>query len=553
VVSVSILPTRGPFPLMRTTLKKGKSRGLSGNAGLTSVGWGDNPLLSGSSVFASFEYSRESADPINRSSASLPVQPTPFDHEVLRRLPLAEAILLLLGQATLPEYCLDLFDRRRELCYQRLLSFDTFVALIREALLTYHGSGRKACAQAQLQGILTTSHQAVYEKLAHVPVLLSQAFLAENTQRLRPLLAADLPSPLPASLRGLRVLIVDGKVAKRVAKRLKVLRGLCGGALGGKGLVVLDRGSGLVLALAADADGHANDAALVPAVVEEVRPWVPATETILWVGDSQFADLTQPHRFREGRGLSDHFLLRYNAKVPFTPSADPEADGVLAVRHGVDSRGRSWREEWGWWGAASNDRRMIARRITLERPGQKAVALVTDLLDADAYPAEDLLETYLQRVTIEGVFQKITEVFSLQKLISSRPKGTVFQLSFCLLLYNLIELVRGYVAVGQGLDAESVSSEQLFEDVQRDLTALSAVVEPEVIPHLVPAEPSVEQVRGRLCELLVGLWKPIWRKTVNKKRRVHPTKPRPRGHCSVQQVLEASKRQNMRKLSANGP
>jgi Transposase DDE domain len=482
-----------------------------------------------------------------------PVPPTPFDQEVLRRLPLAEAVLLLLRQATLPEHCLDLFDRRRDRCYQRTLSFDVFVALIREALLTYQGSGRKACAQARLQGTLTTSHQAVYEKLAHVPLPLSQAFLAENTQRLLPLRAADLPSPLPTSLRGLRVLIVDGKVTKRVAKRLKVLRGLSGAALGGKGLVVFDRGHGLVLAVAATADGHANDAALVPAVVEEVRPLVPATETILWVGDSQFCDLIQPHRFREGRGLSDHFLVRYNAKVPFTPAAQTAGGGVPAARHGVDARGRAWREEWGWLGAASNARRMYVRRITLERPGAAAIALVTDLLDPVQYPAEDLLETYLQRGTIEGVFQTITEVFSLKKLIASRPKGTVFQLSFCLLLYNLIEVVRGYIAVGQGLGAEAVSAEQLFEDVQRELTALGKVVAPAVVPSLVPAELSATQVSARLRELLVGLWKPIWRKAVNKKLRAHPNRRRARGHCSVQQVLEKSKRQNMHKLSANGP
>jgi hypothetical protein len=181
---------------------------------------------------------------------------------------------------------------------------------------------------------------------------------------------------------------------------------------------------------------------LVPAVIEEVRPLVPATEPILWVGDSQFADLTQPHRFREGRGQADHFLIRYNAKVPFTPSAEAEAGDGPAVRHGTDARGRAWRQQWGTWGAASNAKRMFVRRITRERPGQADIMLVTDVLDAERYPAEDLLETYLQRGTIEGVFQKITEVFSLKKLIASRPQGTIFQLSVCLLLFNLIEVVR---------------------------------------------------------------------------------------------------------------
>lgn len=109
------------------------------------------------------------------------------------------------------------------------------------------------------------------------------------------------------------------------------------------------------------------------------------------------------------------------------------------------------------------------RRVTLERPGEKAVAVLTDLLDPKAFPAEDLLECYLSRGQIEGVFQKITEVFSLKRLIASQPKGTVLQLSFCLLLYNLIQVVRAYVAQGQGLTPEEVSAEMLFVDVQKQL------------------------------------------------------------------------------------
>ena len=39
---------------------------------------------------------------------------------------------------------------------------------------------------------------------------------------------------------------------------------------------------------------------------------------------------------------------------------------------------------------------------------------MTDLLDEQAYPAEDLLAVYLKRWEIERVFQKITEVFELR-------------------------------------------------------------------------------------------------------------------------------------------
>ena len=482
------------------------------------------------------------------------MEPLHLDQEVLKRLPLAEAVLLLLRQATLPEHSLDLFERCRDRCYTRTLGFDTFVGLIREALLSHGGSGRQAFEQARWQGTLGVSNQAAYGKLGCVPIALSEAFLAENTQRLLPLLPPARAAPVPASLRRFRVLAVDGKVTKRVAKRLKALRGLSGGALDGKGLACLDLSSGLVLALAGCADGDANDCSLVPALVAGVAPLLDPRQECLVVADAQFADLTQPSRFLDlGPGRRGHFLLRYSAKTQFT--ADPAArpPGAEAPSEGTDPRGRPWRQEWGWLGRPGNPKRLAVRRVTLERPGERAVAVLTDLLDAVAFPAEDLLECYLSRGKIEGVFQKITEVFSLKRLIASRPRGTVFQLSFCLLLYNLIQVVRAYVADGQALAPEDVSAELLFGDVQKQLTALTEVVAPEAVAALVPGTPTPAQVRARLKVLLGGLWKPIWRKAVNKKRRAHPNKPRGRGHACIHRVLQQKKQQKVPQVNTRGP
>src|SRR5206468_12662016 len=113
-------------------------------------------------------------------------------------------------------------------------------------------------------------------------------------------------------------------------------------------------------------------------------------------------------------------------------------------------QGRVIRQEWGWLGTLEQgERRLYVRRITLERPGEEEVALVTDLLDEADYPAADLLAVYLTRWQIENVFQQITEVFELRHLIGCTPKATVFQASLCLVIYNVLQLVRGYIALGQ--------------------------------------------------------------------------------------------------------
>src|SRR5205807_675377 len=117
--------------------------------------------------------------------------------------------------------------------------------------------------------------QAAYGKLRRVPLAVSAAFLAEGTARLRELLPAPAAGRIPPSLQAFTLTVLDGKAVKRVAKRLKLLRGVRGGLLGGKALVALELNTGLAVALAAHPDGEVNDARLVPDLVPAVRQRLP--------------------------------------------------------------------------------------------------------------------------------------------------------------------------------------------------------------------------------------------------------------------------------------
>src|SRR5208337_4096674 len=155
----------------------------------------------------------------------------------------------------------------------------------------------------------------------------------------------------------------------------------------------------------------------------------------------------------------------------------PGPPGVRGA--GLPGAGR-YVEDWGWLGSPKRPKkRMYVRRITLYRPGEKDVILVTNLCDAAAVPAVDLLEVYLNRWGIERMFQQVTEVFGLEHLIGTTPEGVIFQFAMCLLLYNLIQVVRGEVAAGVRRGREEISGEKLFEDVQLQMIAWSQTVEPE--------------------------------------------------------------------------
>jgi hypothetical protein len=315
------------------------------------------------------------------------------------------------------------------------------------------------------------------------------------------------------ALRDLEVIMGDGKAIKRVAKRLKPLRGRKGGVLGGKALVALELRSGGVVAMATPADGETNEAKLVSALLPQVRAQVGGSR--LWVADRQFCDLTQPAAFATG---DDHFLVRYHPKTPCAP------DAARIAQHGQDAQGRVWEQDWGWLGSEQAKQRRYVRRLTLSRPGEETIILLTDLLDAAQVPANDLFDLYLARWSIERVFQQITAVFHLQTLIGTTPQGTVFQFAFCVLLYNLVQVVRAYVATAQAPLVPTISTELLFDDVHRQLVAFTELVPAEQVEPLLPVLPTEAELRAQLTRLLATVWTTRWLKAPPKKRK--PPTPR---------------------------
>ncbi len=447
---------------------------------------------------------------------------------VLHRLPLAEAVLHLWHWQCDARFLNDLFTAHRGACYTKELSFATLVALIGDALLEHDGSGRQSFQRGRAQGELTVSDQAAYQKLGRLPVAVSEAFLVSATRCLQELFPPVAPAAdIPASLRAFAVITVDGKAIKRVPKRLRPLRGCSGGVLGGKALVALELARGLAVAMAADPDGETNETKLVP----ELLPYVRDQYTgVLWLADAQFGNPAQAAAFTARSG--DRFLVRDDGKTAFVRDLD------RPVQQGRDGQGRVYEEDWGWWGSLRNPHRRYVRRIRLTRPHAAPIVLITDLVDAAAYPAVDLLALYLARWGIERVFQQITEVFHLQRLIGSTPRGTLFQLAFCLLLYNQMQVVRAYVAEGAQRPLASVSTELLFEDVRRQVIALYEVVPAADVVRLVPALPTAAQLRQRLRELLHPAWTERWQKAPAKKRTPPHSGTSKREHTSAYRLIQ---------------
>jgi hypothetical protein len=450
--------------------------------------------------------------------------------EVLRRLPLADAVLSLWSFVMAPDFLEGVFERHRGRSFEDVLKFPVFVQMIADALLQHHGSGRQAFERARQDQTLLTSVEAMYGKLRRAPISLSTGLLEDGTARLREL-ATDAVREFswPASLAEFTPVIVDGKKLKKAAKRLLPVRNEPGKVYGGKLLVAYVPTEGLARTFSADPDGEANDCKLMPDLVPRARRAIAGVR--LWIQDRQFCDLTQPPLLaQEG----DHFLIRYHPKVLFEP------DKTRPAVSSRDGQGRPVTDEWGWLGSVRATNRLYVRRMRLERADEEAILAITDLLDEELYPAGDLLEAYRHRWGIEQVFQQVTEVFHLQKLIGSTPEATIFQGAFCLLLYNMLEIVRQHLAAAQanGCAVESLSTEGIFRDVTRQLIAVTELVSPPELSGCIRPSLSVAELREFLGERLNRPIPKLWKKARNKRpRRSRPPSRQSGAHTSIAKIL----------------
>jgi hypothetical protein len=446
-----------------------------------------------------------------------------FEQELMRRSPLAAAVLEISDFIFADQLLDSIYARHRGRCYQDVLGFADFLRLMRDALVRHRGSAHKLFIELESRDAQPVDESNFYRKLARTPVAISRALLCEGTQRLAQLMPSDAVT-LPACFDGFEVIIGDGKKIKNAAKRLKPTRGYSGKLLGAKALVAINARSGLAIAMSDSLDGMANDVPLVPALMEQVRQMIQRPVLSIW--DRQFDDVRTLGRLSMRQG--DAFVVRMkNSHTTWVLESSVQS---------VDAQGRRVLDEIGMLGKGKQAMRV--RRVTLFRgPGEENVELLTNLIDRTTFAPEVLLELYKKRWGIEQVFQQVTETFSLSHLIGSSPKAVLLQFSFCLLLYNLMQVIKAYVAQDGRVLATAVSMYYLFDDARQELLSWAYHTDGNW-PRSGHDAPGL---RRRLCELLRGVWNPIrhTKATDSQPRRKPPPPIRLHGgHTSVQRLLE---------------
>jgi hypothetical protein len=465
---------------------------------------------------------------------------TPLEREALKRMPLADACYLLMAQVFSDSVLDQVWEKFRGRCYDRELSFAMIVELLESALFRHNGSGRASFDEALEAERLPVSYTAVYGKLGRLPLAVSKGLLQAGAAELTPVIPSAVSArPLAACFDKFLVLVIDGKVVKRVPRLLKLLRGAQAAVLGGKASVLLDVRTGLALAMAASDDGYADELALTRELLAQKDELQTDSRPTLLILDRLYCNREIPSLCLRNSG---HFIIRFGGKMRFREDPDHAGHEFQAAD------GARITERWGWLNTCEGVPLRV-RQITCQLPSGKIIRVVTDLRDKQRYPAKAILEAYRARWSIECVFQLITEVFGLDKLVVTTPRGTVFQLAFCLLLYDVLQVVKLIVAEQTDRPAKQISTRKLLADTRDQLKSLHLFLPIDVIVNrfhtAIPRPPA--DVRRQIVTALSGVWRPRWMKAKAWPRGAPTPKRRVRGNqLSASREIERHRKGSQR-------
>jgi len=279
---------------------------------------------------------------------------------------------------------------------------------------------------------------------------LSWKFFAEVFRRFIESLLKITPPRFCAKLGGLRerfaeVVVIDGSRLEAVAHRLKILWNDRSVVLPGCLLVIYDLFRGIPRAVEFCADAAASEFVRAKGALSSL-----AKDTLL-VGDrlyctaSLFEELA--HRglwglFRRNRQLGLRGLRR-----------DP-----LRKKRWRGGLLREWRVQAGCGATAP----IQALRLIQFKRGRKVYEVLTNVLDGKRLTAEEAMELYPCRWTIERMYFDLKEVLNLNRLYPANPNAVGMQVYASALVYTAMRVAQSEVAEQVEIEPEDISPAKFF-------------------------------------------------------------------------------------------
>lgn len=273
-----------------------------------------------------------------------------------------------------------------------------------------------------------------------------------------------MPAARKEVLPGLEVFYLDGNHLASTEHRVAELRTTREGPLPGQSLALLDAQRDLIVDWVPCEDGHAQERALLPELLERIRAG------IVIVADRDFCT----SRFFFGlaaRGA--YFVVRQHASTPTWKLRGKRRRAGRIAAGMVYEQGM----ELYFEGETLSVRRVT---LVLDEPtesGDTEIHIVTNVWPELA-TARRVARTYGTRWTVEGAFQTLTDVLRCEVETLGCPRAALFSFATAVLVYNTYAVVRASLRAAHGAEAieEDLSDHHLMSDVAATYVGMDIAV-----------------------------------------------------------------------------
>lgn len=344
----------------------------------------------------------------------------------------------------------ELFEETAEKQYTRELLFSSVVGLMSLVVSGIHPSVHAAYKALEKQ--IGVSKPALYGKLNGLEPKISQALVRYSHRELAPVVSA-LGLSTGSQLPGYRIRIADGNHLGATEHRLAPLQAIRSGPLPGQSIAVLDPEQLLVSDIFPCEDAHAQERSLLPELLETVEP------NDVWIADRNFCTRAGLIGIEQRQA---YFIIRAHKNLPWEALEPLTAIGLSPTGEVFEQRVR----------ITHDNQCLICRRIVVKlteptRHGDTEVAVFSNLPQS-ATDASKIAELYLERWSVEKMFQVITDVFSCELKALGYPRAALFVFCMAVIAFNILSTVKAALKAvhGVGKIEAGLSDFYVVEEVQ---------------------------------------------------------------------------------------
>lgn len=368
----------------------------------------------------------------------------------------------LIDRGAVERACAEAGHEWRERCLDPVSTLGAFVAQVA------HGNAAISFVVRLAGGMFSES--AYCQARARLPVSVVRAAADAFTARVRHESAGD------GRWCGHRTVLLDGTgVLMPDTPELRELFGTNAVYPPGCGLpcaavlAAFDAHTDMLLGMDA-APAHTHDAAHADTILPLIRPGDVA------VGDrglcayillSQLQDAGAHGVFRMSGSRAMPFPAKRGERERHPYNRHSRQEPLLVTLHGDDdqvveiTKPHNRPERMTPEAFAGIPSKMLVRavRYKVEEPGwrPRVITLLTDLLDAEKYPAKELASLYLSRWRIEVNFRHLKRTLGMNRLKCRSVEGVKREMLVFALVYNAVCAERATAAKAQGVELRRVS------------------------------------------------------------------------------------------------